>query len=86
MGAEINVDGKIAVVEGVDRLKGAPVKATDLRAGAAMIVAALGAEGVTYVEDITHIDRGYEHVVEKLTGVGADIKRIFTNDNVTNTA
>ena len=86
MGAEINVDGKIAVVEGVDRLKGAPVKATDLRAGAAMIVAALGAEGVTYVEDITHIDRGYEHVVEKLTGVGADIKRIFTNDNVTSTA
>ena len=86
MGAEINVDGKIAVVEGVDRLKGAPVKATDLRAGAAMIVAALGAEGVTYVEDITHIDRGYEHVVEKLTGVGADIKRIFTNDNVTHTA
>ena len=56
---------------------GAPVKATDLRAGAAMIIAGLAANGVTEVEDILHIDRGYENVVEKFRGIGADIKRMF---------
>lgn len=86
MGAEISVDGKLAVIEGVPQLKGAPVKATDLRAGAAMIVAALGAEGTTQIEDIRHIERGYEDVVEKFKGIGADIKRVYTSDPVVQTA
>ena len=73
MGARIQVDGKIAVIEGVSRLTGAPVQACDLRAGAALIVAALGARGTTEIEGIHHIERGYENIVEKLRGVGADI-------------
>lgn len=76
MGAKIQVDGKMAVVTGVDKLKAAPVKAVDLRAGAAMIIAGLMADGVTEIENIDHIDRGYENVVEKFTSLGADIKRI----------
>ena len=80
MGAEISVDGKLAVIEGVEQLEGAPVKATDLRAGAAMIVAALGAKGTTQIEDIRHIERGYEDVVEKFAAIGADIKRVYTDD------
>lgn len=75
MGANIQVDGKLAVVEGVEKLKGAPIKADDLRAGAAMIIAGLAAEGETEVENITHIDRGYEKVVEKFTALGAKIER-----------
>lgn len=75
MGANIQVDGKLAVVEGVEKLKGAPIKADDLRAGAAMIIAGLTAEGETEVENITHIDRGYEKVVEKFTALGAKIER-----------
>ncbi len=80
MGAEISVDGKLAVIEGVDHLKGAPVKATDLRAGAAMIVAGLGATGTTQIEDIRHIERGYENVVEKFAALGADIRRVQGED------
>ncbi len=76
MGADIQVDGKSAIITGVERLKGAPVKANDLRAGAAMIIAGLVAEGETEITDIEYIDRGYEQVVEKLTAVGADIKRV----------
>ena len=76
MGAHIQVDGKVAVVEGVGKLTGAPVKACDLRAGAAMVVAGLAAEGVTDVEDVSHIERGYEDIVEKLISVGADIRRV----------
>ncbi|MBQ6848231.1 MAG: UDP-N-acetylglucosamine 1-carboxyvinyltransferase [Clostridia bacterium] len=76
MGADVQVDGKSAVITGVDCLKGAPVKAVDLRAGAAMIIAGLMAKGITEVEDIVYIDRGYENVVEKFTALGADIKRI----------
>jgi UDP-N-acetylglucosamine 1-carboxyvinyltransferase len=76
MGANIQVDGKSAVITGVKKLKAAPVKADDLRAGAAMIIAGLIAEGKTEISDIEYIDRGYEQVVEKLTAVGADIKRI----------
>lgn len=86
MGAEISVDGKLAVIEGVKELNGAPVKATDLRAGAAMIVAALAAKGTTYIEDIQHIERGYEDVVEKFAALGADIKRVYSNDPVVQTA
>ncbi len=76
MGAQASVDGKIAVFEGVQELTGAQVRATDLRAGAALIIAGLAAHGVTQVEDIFYIDRGYENIVEKLTAVGADIRRV----------
>ena len=79
-GAKVQVNGNIAVIEGVEVLKGAPVKAVDLRAGAAMIIAGLAAEGKTEIEDIKYIDRGYEDVVEKLKRVGADIKRIEVKD------
>lgn len=75
MGAKITVDSKIAVIEGVKGLTGAPVQACDLRAGAALIVAALSAEGVTVIEGVHHIERGYEDIVEKLRGVGAEIAR-----------
>lgn len=80
MGAQISVDGKLAVVEGVDHLNAAPVKATDLRAGAAMLIAALAAQGVTQIEDIKHIERGYENVEEKLRSLGADIKRVHVSE------
>lgn len=76
MGAQISVDGKIAVIEGVNELVGAPVKATDLRAGAAMIIAGLAARGVTSVEEIQHIERGYENIVDKLVSLGASIERV----------
>ncbi len=72
-GANIEVDGKVAVIEGVDKLKGAPVRATDLRAGAAMIIAGLMAEGTTEITHIHHIERGYENIIEKLNTLGADI-------------
>ncbi len=76
MGAKIQVDGKVAVVEGVDSLSGAPVKATDLRAGAALLIAGLMAQGTTYIEDIHYIERGYENIVDKLVALGADIEKI----------
>lgn len=79
MGANIQVDGKMAVITGVESLTSAPVKAVDLRAGAAMIIAGLMAEGKTEIEEIDHIDRGYENVVEKFTALGADIKRVPIN-------
>ncbi len=75
MGAQITVDGKVAIVEGVEHLKGAPVRALDLRAGAAVVIAGLAAHGTTQVEDIVYIERGYENIVEKLVGLGADIYR-----------
>lgn len=80
MGANISVEGRVAVIEGVDSLKGAPVKATDLRAGAALIVAALGAEGVTEIYDIFHVERGYENMEEKLRTLGADIVKVEEPD------
>jgi len=73
MGASVKVDGRTAIVEGVPKLFGAPVRATDLRAGAAMIVAGLSAEGKTEVYGVEHILRGYEHVVDKYRSIGADI-------------
>lgn len=76
MGAKIQVDGKMAVITGVDRLSPAPVKAVDLRAGAAMIIAGLMADGITEIEEIGHIDRGYERLTEKLCALGADIRRV----------
>ena len=81
MGADIQVDGKTAVITGVNTLNPAPVKAVDLRAGAAMIIAGLMAEGKTEIEDIVYIDRGYENVVEKFTALGADIRRVPIKDN-----
>ncbi len=76
MGARIDVHGGTATVTGVDRLKGAPVMATDLRASVSLILAGLAAEGETLVSRVYHLDRGYEHVVRKLEGVGAKIERI----------
>ncbi len=76
MGAQVEVDGKIAVFQGIDRLRADTVKAVDLRAGAAMIIAGLVADGVTEVEDIRHIERGYENVVEKFRALGADMELV----------
>ena len=76
MGARIQVDGKVAVIEGVKKLTGAPVRASDLRAGAALVIAGLAAEGVTEIEEIGYIERGYEDIVEKLRRLGADIARV----------
>lgn len=76
MGANIRVSGRTATIEGVEKLYGANVKATDLRAGAALIVAALAAEGETLVHDIHYVDRGYEHFEQKLRALGADIERV----------
>ncbi|MBY6082106.1 UDP-N-acetylglucosamine 1-carboxyvinyltransferase [Ruegeria arenilitoris] len=76
MGAQIEVHGGTATVTGVERLKGAPVMATDLRASVSLILAGLAAEGETTVSRVYHLDRGYEHVVRKLEGVGAKIERI----------
>ena len=78
MGADISVDGKVAVVEGTGKLTGAPVKACDLRAGAALIIAGLAAKGITEIEDIYHIERGYSCLDEKLRQVGADIQKVST--------
>lgn len=79
MGAQFQVDGKIAVIEGVDKLKGTQVKATDLRAGAAIVIAGMAADGVTEVEDIKYIERGYEDIVDKLKGIGANIERVHND-------
>jgi UDP-N-acetylglucosamine 1-carboxyvinyltransferase len=75
MGADIRTEGHHAVVRGVPRLSGAPVKATDVRAGAALVVAGLAADGETVVGGAEHLDRGYENLVGKLRGLGADISR-----------
>ena len=76
MGAKVEVQGGKAIVTGVDKLKGAPVMATDLRASVSLILAGMAAEGETKVSRVYHLDRGYEHVVAKLRGVGANIERI----------
>jgi UDP-N-acetylglucosamine 1-carboxyvinyltransferase len=75
MGADIQVRGRTAVVRGVERLVGAPVMATDLRASMSLIIAGLIAEGETTVSRVYHLDRGYERLEEKLSAVGADIER-----------
>ena len=76
MGANIRIDGKTATVVGVDQLHGAEVCAHDLRAGAALVIAGLAAEGTTVVRDIYYVERGYENLIEKLTVLGATIRRI----------
>lgn len=80
MGSNIKVEGRVAIIDGVDRLTGAIVKATDLRAGAAMVIAGLVAEGRTEITSIEHIDRGYPHIENKFQSLGADIFRIEVED------
>ena len=76
MGARISADGNTAIVKGVEKLSGATVMATDLRASASLVIAGLVADGETIVERIYHLDRGYEHIETKLGQVGAKIERI----------
>ena len=76
MGAQVRVDGHHLVIDGSRRLSGAPVRALDIRAGAALVIAALGADGETTIADADHIDRGYEHFVDRLTAIGVDITRL----------
>ncbi|MEG0320899.1 MAG: UDP-N-acetylglucosamine 1-carboxyvinyltransferase [Oscillospiraceae bacterium] len=83
LGAQIQVDGKIAVIEGVPALNGAQVRACDLRAGAALVIAGLAASGTTEIENIYHIERGYEDLVRKLSGLGADIRVVIVPDEET---
>jgi UDP-N-acetylglucosamine 1-carboxyvinyltransferase len=75
LGADVRTDGHHAIVRGRDQLSGAPVRATDIRAGAALVLAGLVADGTTSVADVGHIDRGYQHFVETLHALGADIRR-----------
>jgi len=76
MGADVQVDGNVAIVKGVPRLSGAPVMATDLRASASLILAGLVAEGTTEVSRVYHLDRGYDSIEKKFAGLGADIQRV----------
>ena len=76
MGASIMINGKTAIISGVEKLHGAEVRAHDLRAGAALVIAGLAAEGVTMVDNIHYIERGYERLVDKMTALGANIRRI----------
>ena len=76
MGADIQLDGPTAIIKGVERMSGAPVMASDLRASAALVLAGLNAEGITEVNRVYHIDRGYELIDEKLNGLGAQIERL----------
>ena len=76
MGANIQVDDKTAVIEGVEHLTGAPVQATDLRAGAALVIAALAAHGETEITGVHYIERGYEDIIAKLRALGADIRSV----------
>ena len=80
LGAQIQVDGRVAVIEGVEYFEGAPVEACDLRAGAAMVVAALAARGTTEISNVQYIERGYEDLVGKLRAVGADIRIVDVPD------
>lgn len=84
MGAHISVEGRLAIIEGGSRLSAAPVKASDLRAGAAMIIAGLCADGTTEVSSIQYIERGYEDIVEKLNNLGADIRKVYYEDHSEN--
>ena len=80
MGADIHVEGKVCIITGVETLTGAPVMACDLRAGAAMVIAGLCAEGETVIEDVHYIERGYEDFVGKLKRLGADISAVWFPD------
>jgi UDP-N-acetylglucosamine 1-carboxyvinyltransferase len=76
MGADIRLEGNTAICTGMEKLTGAPVMATDLRASASLVLAGLVAEGETIVDRIYHIDRGYQNIEEKLAGLGAQIRRV----------
>ena len=76
MGADIKLEGKVALVYGVKQLFGCPVEATDLRGGAAMVIAAMAAEGESEISQIEHIDRGYESIEDSMSRIGADIRRV----------
>lgn len=80
LGADISVQGKTAIIEGGSTLYGAPVRATDLRAGAALIIAALAAEGITVINDPIYIDRGYENIEGRLSRIGASIERVYISN------
>jgi UDP-N-acetylglucosamine 1-carboxyvinyltransferase len=80
MGADIRIQENAAIIQGVESLSGAPVMATDLRASASLILAGLGAEGVTEVSRVYHLDRGYEGLDKKLARLGANIKRVKEGD------
>ena len=82
MGANVQVEGKAAVIDGVKELHGCEVRACDLRAGAAMVIAAMAANGTTVIEDAHYIERGYEDIIGKLTGLGANIRRCETFDPI----
>jgi UDP-N-acetylglucosamine 1-carboxyvinyltransferase len=75
-GADIRVDGNLAVIKGVDKLQGAPVMATDIRASSALILGAMAAEGTTEILRVYHIDRGYERIESRLRTIGAEIERV----------
>jgi len=79
MGADISIDGGNATVRGVDKLKGAPTMATDLRASASLVVAALCAKSESIIHRIYHLDRGYDHMDEKLRRIGAEVERISSS-------
>ena len=76
MGAQITAQGKTAIFQGVEQLNGAPVYSSDLRAGAALIIAGISANGITEIYNLNHIDRGYENIEEKFNNLGAKIQRI----------
>ena len=80
MGAQIQVDGNLAIIEGVEHLTGAQLEACDLRAGAAMIIAGLAAQGTSEISNVKHIERGYEDIIGKLSGIGADIRAVEVPD------
>ncbi len=82
MGAEISIEDHHAVIEGVQSLQGTSVKATDLRCGAALVLAGIFAEGTTEVHNIYHIDRGYEDYVGKLSSLGANVSRVADDDDI----
>ena len=82
MGAHVQVEGKAAVIDGVRELHGCEVRACDLRAGAAMVIAALSAKGVSIIEDAQYIERGYEDIIGKLTALGASIRRSEAFDSI----
>jgi len=81
MGASIKVDGRTAIIEGGIPLSAAQVRAVDIRAGAAMVIAALATNGRTEIDEIYHIERGYDNIVGKLSTVGADIKKVYIPDS-----
>ena len=82
MGAQVKVESNIAIITGVEKFTGARVSAPDLRAGAALVIAGLAAEGITIVDDIYYIERGYEHFEEKLASLGAMIEKVSSEKEI----